>query len=112
MAGTTGEDITANVRTIRAILLRLRGDNIPQRLWKFAARSLYRRPAWKKLMKRPAVPEGKCLLTHETRRQVPFCVSSIRRITAKRPLTFFVTAWARWTGGELPESHSGRLAAV
>jgi len=30
--GTTGEDITANVRTIRAIPLTLRGDNIPARL--------------------------------------------------------------------------------
>ncbi|MBQ4797249.1 NAD-dependent DNA ligase LigA, partial [Pectobacterium versatile] len=30
--GTTGENITSNVRTIRAIPLRLEGDNIPQRL--------------------------------------------------------------------------------
>ncbi|VEA69176.1 DNA ligase [Serratia rubidaea] len=30
--GTTGENITANVRTIRAIPLRLTGDNIPRRL--------------------------------------------------------------------------------
>ncbi|SUX66685.1 NAD-dependent DNA ligase LigA [Citrobacter amalonaticus] len=30
--GTTGEDITSNVRTIRAIPLKLHGDNIPTRL--------------------------------------------------------------------------------
>ena len=30
--GTTGENITTNVRTIRAIPLRLTGDNIPRRL--------------------------------------------------------------------------------
>jgi len=30
--GTTGEDVTANVRTIKAIPLRLRGDNPPKRL--------------------------------------------------------------------------------
>lgn len=30
--GTTGENITANVRTIRAIPLRLQGDNIPRRV--------------------------------------------------------------------------------
>ncbi|SUX72410.1 NAD-dependent DNA ligase LigA [Citrobacter freundii] len=30
--GTTGEDITSNVRTIRAIPLKLRGENIPSRL--------------------------------------------------------------------------------
>ncbi|HCR3201470.1 TPA: NAD-dependent DNA ligase LigA, partial [Morganella morganii] len=30
--GTTGENITANVRTIRAIPLKLRGENIPQRV--------------------------------------------------------------------------------
>jgi DNA ligase (NAD+) len=30
--GTTGEDITSNVRTIRAIPLKLHGDNIPARL--------------------------------------------------------------------------------
>lgn len=30
--GTTGENITSNVRTIRAIPLKLHGDNIPRRL--------------------------------------------------------------------------------
>ena len=30
--GTTGEDITSNVRTIRAIPLKLHGENIPARL--------------------------------------------------------------------------------
>jgi DNA ligase (NAD+) len=35
--GTTGEDITSNVRTIRAIPLKLHGDNIPAR-WRCAAR--------------------------------------------------------------------------
>ncbi|MFW8120934.1 NAD-dependent DNA ligase LigA, partial [Klebsiella pneumoniae] len=30
--GTTGENITANVRTIHAIPLRLHGDNIPARV--------------------------------------------------------------------------------
>jgi DNA ligase (NAD+) len=91
--GTTGEDITANVRTIRAIPLRLRGDNIPHG-WKFAARSSYRRPASKKLTKRPAVPEGKCLLTHATRRQA-LCVSSIRELRRSDRLLSFATAWAR-----------------
>ncbi|MGG1984683.1 hypothetical protein ABFY53_25820 [Serratia nematodiphila] len=41
--GTTGENITTNVRTIRAIPLRLTGDNIPPRL-KCVAKCSCRRP--------------------------------------------------------------------
>lgn len=91
--GTTGEDITANVRTIRAIPLRLCGDNIPQRL-EVRGEVFLPQAGFEKLMKRPAVPEGKCLLTHETRRQV-LCVSSIRELRRSDRLLSFVTAWAR-----------------
>jgi NAD-dependent DNA ligase len=66
--GTTGEDITSNVRTIRAIPLKLHGDNIPHG-WRCAARCSCRRPGLKKLMKKRAAPAEKCLLTRVTRRR-------------------------------------------
>ncbi len=40
--GTTGEDITSNVRTIRAIPLKLHGENI-RRVWKCVVKCSCRR---------------------------------------------------------------------
>ncbi len=74
--GTTGEDITSNVRTIRAIPLKLHGDNIPARL-EVRGEVFYRRPGLKRSMKTRAALAAKCLLTRVTRRRVR-CVSSIR----------------------------------
>jgi DNA ligase (NAD+) len=53
--GTTGEDITSNVRTIRTIPLKLHGENIPARL-EVRGKCSSRRPGLKKSMKKLAAP--------------------------------------------------------
>ncbi len=76
--GTTGEDITANVRTIRAIPLRLRGDNIPARL-EVRGEVFLPQAGFEKINEEARRTGGKCLLTHATRRQA-LCVNSIREL--------------------------------
>ena len=105
--GTTGEDITANVRTIRAIPLRLRGDNIPQRL-EVRGEVFLPQAGLEKINEEARRTGGKVFANPRNA-----AAGSLRqldpRITAKRPLTFFCYGVGALTGGELPESHSGRL---
>ncbi|MFU8627925.1 NAD-dependent DNA ligase LigA [Raoultella ornithinolytica] len=105
--GTTGEDITANVRTIRAIPLRLRGDNIPQRL-EVRGEVFLPQAGFEKINGEARRTGGKVFANPRNA-----AAGSLRqldpRITAKRPLTFFCYGVGALTGGELPESHSGRL---
>ncbi|MGU0016969.1 hypothetical protein ACVXG9_26135 [Escherichia coli] len=94
-----------HVRTIRAIPLKLHGE-IP-RVWKCVVKCSCRRRGSKRLTKMRDARVGKFLLTHVMRQR------SLRqldpRITAKRPLTFFCYGVGVLEGGELPDTHLGRL---
>jgi DNA ligase (NAD+) len=105
--GTTGEDITSNVRTIKTIPLILHGENIPTRL----------------------EVRGEVFITHkgfdklnaeaEKRNERIFAnprnaaAGSLRqldpKITAKRPLSFFCYGVGINEGANLPETHYERL---
>ena len=79
--GTTGEDITSNVRTIRAIPLKLHGENIPARL---------------EVRGEVFLPQaGKCLLTH-VMRQLVHCVSLIRVLQRSDRSLFSAMALVFW----------------
>ncbi|GKX58418.1 NAD-dependent DNA ligase LigA [Leminorella grimontii] len=105
--GTTGENITSNVRTIRAIPLRLQGADIPRRLEVrgevfmpqagFEALNDHARRNHEKVFANPRNAAAGSL------RQLD------PRITAKRPLTFFCYGVGLIDGGVLPESHMARL---
>ena len=85
--GTTGEDITSNVRTIRAIPLKLRGDNIPQRL-EVRGEVFLPQAGFEKINEEARRTGGKVFANPRNA-----AAGSLRqldpRITAKRPLTFF-----------------------
>lgn len=105
--GTTGEDITTNVKTIRTIPLVLKGENIPTRL----------------------EVRGEVFMTHkgfaklnsdaEKRNERTFAnprnaaAGSLRqldpKITAKRPLSFFCYGVGINEGATLPDNHYDRL---
>lgn len=105
--GTTGEDITSNVKTIRTIPLVLKGENIPTRL----------------------EVRGEVFMTHkgfaklnadaEKRKERTFAnprnaaAGSLRqldpKITAKRPLSFFCYGVGINEGATLPDNHYDRL---
>jgi len=105
--GTTGENITGNVRTIRAIPLRLQGDNIPARL-EVRGEVFMPQPGFEAMNEEARRTGGKVFANPRNA-----AAGSLRqldpRITAKRPLTFFCYGIGVLDGGELPRSHYERL---
>ncbi|MCX2942836.1 NAD-dependent DNA ligase LigA [Rahnella perminowiae] len=105
--GTTGENITANVRTIRAIPLRLHGDNIPARL-EVRGEVFMPQPGFEAMNAEARRTGGKVFANPRNA-----AAGSLRqldpRITARRPLTFFCYGVGLLEGGELPRSHLARL---
>lgn len=105
--GTTGENITANVRTIRAIPLRLTGDNIPRRV-EIRGEVFMPQRGFEALNEEARRTGGKVFANPRNA-----AAGSLRqldpRITAKRPLTFFCYGVGVLEGGELPRSHWQRL---
>jgi len=105
--GTTGEDITANVRTIRAIPLKLHGENIPARL-EVRGEVFLPQSGFEKINEEARRIGAKVFANPRNA-----AAGSLRqldpRITAKRPLTFFCYGIGILEGGELPRSHLARL---
>ena len=105
--GTTGEDITSNVRTIRAIPLKLHGDNIPARL-EVRGEVFLPQAGFEKINAEARRTGGKVFANPRNA-----AAGSLRqldpRITAKRPLTFFCYGVGVLEGGVLPDTHLGRL---
>ncbi|MRT13314.1 NAD-dependent DNA ligase LigA [Enterobacteriaceae bacterium RIT711] len=105
--GTTGENITANVRTIRSIPLKLRGENIPRRL-EVRGEVFLPQAGFEKINEEARRTGGKIFANPRNA-----AAGSLRqldpRITAKRPLTFFCYGVGLLEGGELPASHHARL---
>ena len=107
--GTTGEDITANVRTIRTIPLRLRDGvaDIPRRL-EIRGEVFMSESGFHRLNETAAREGGKIFANPRNA-----AAGSLRQldpsITAKRPLTFYCYGVGLLEGGELPGSHWERL---
>ncbi|MDU2996967.1 MAG: NAD-dependent DNA ligase LigA [Klebsiella pneumoniae] len=99
--GTTGEDITSNVRTIRAIPLKLHGENIPARL-EVRGEVFLPQAGFEKINEEARRTGGKVFANPRNA-----AAGSLRqldpRITAKRPLTFFCYGVGVLEGGELPD---------
>ncbi|WP_202304040.1 NAD-dependent DNA ligase LigA [Dryocola clanedunensis] len=105
--GTTGENITANVRTIRAIPLKLHGEHIPRRV-EVRGEVFLPQAGFEKINEDARRTGGKIFANPRNA-----AAGSLRqldpRITAKRPLTFFCYGVGLLEGGELPASHMARL---
>ncbi|MBD2815831.1 NAD-dependent DNA ligase LigA [Xenorhabdus sp. Flor] len=110
--GTTGENITANIRTIRAIPLRLKGDNIPARV-EIRGEVFMKQAGFEKLNEEARRTGNKVFANPRNA-----AAGSLRqldpRITAKRPLTFYcygigVIEGGKFEGRKLPASHYERL---
>ena len=107
--GRTGENITANVRTIRNIPLTLRGDNYPKRL-EVRGEVVMTRDGFAKLNKTQLEQDKKAFANPRNA-----AAGSLRqldsRITAKRPLLFFTYSLGLVENEKYPlaDSHSARL---
>ncbi|MEI7247892.1 NAD-dependent DNA ligase LigA [Pectobacterium carotovorum] len=105
--GTTGENITSNIRTVAAIPLRLEGDNIPRRV-EVRGEVFMKHSGFEKLNEEARRTGSKVFANPRNA-----AAGSLRqldpRITATRPLTFFCYGVGLLEGGVLPASHWERL---
>lgn len=105
--GTTGENITVNVRTIRAIPLKLKGDNIPSRVE--IRGEVFMPQAGFEALNDEARRTGSKVFANPRNAAAGSLRQLDPRITAKRPLTFFCYGLGLLEGGEMPRSHMARL---
>ncbi|MDF7670019.1 NAD-dependent DNA ligase LigA [Orbaceae bacterium ESL0721] len=109
--GTTGEDITANVRTIKSIPLKLHGDNIPERL-EIRGEVFMSHEGFKRL-NHNAEKSGDKIFANPRNAAAGSLRQLDPKITAKRPLMFYCYGYGIIEGlvnGEtLPDTHYDRL---
>jgi DNA ligase (NAD+) len=105
--GASGEDVTANLRTIKAIPLQLRSKGWPAVL---EVRGEVYMPldAFKRYNER-ALKEGGKVLANPRNGAAGSLRQLDPRITAQRPLAFYAYAVGLVEGGKLPETHSATL---
>jgi len=105
--GETGEDVTANLRTVRAIPLKLRGKGWPDVL-EVRGEVIMLRKDFEAFNKYARAHDEKSLANPRNG-----AAGSLRQldpaITAKRRLSFFAYAIGAVEGGELPSTHSATL---
>lgn len=101
--GATGENITANVRTIRAVPLKLQGDNIPARLE--VRGEVYLPHAGFEKINQQARQNNDKLFANPRNAAAGSLRQLDPRITARRPLTFCCYGVGLPEQGGLPASH-------
>lgn len=108
--GATGEDVTANLRTVKAIPLQLRGSGWPE-LLEVRGEVYMPLAGFARYNAQMLATGGKVLANPRNG-----AAGSLRqldpRITARRPLAFYAYAVGLVEGGELPEYHSETLAQL
>ena len=107
--GSTGEDVTANVRTLRQVPLRLAGEAPP--VLEVRGEIYMRRDDFERLNAAQAAAGQKCFVNPRNA-----AAGSLRQldpaITARRPLSFFAYGLGEVQGWILPDTHSGVLDAL
>jgi len=108
--GATGEDVTANLRTVRAIPLRLRGEGWP-RVLEVRGEVIMLHKDFEAFNERARTHGEKPLANPRNG-----AAGSLRQldpaITARRKLSFFAYAVGDVQGGDLPTTHSKTLAKL
>ncbi len=102
--GEVGEDVTANVRTIRCIPLKLRGSNYPEVL-EVRGEVFMPRKAFE-LYNQWALENNEKVLANPRNGAAGSLRQLDTSITAKRPLSFYAYAIGDWQGMLVPDSHS------
>jgi len=105
--GSSGEDVTQNVRTVQSIPLRLRGKGYPQRL-EVRGEVFMSHGGFRKLNERAAAAGQKTFANPRNA-----AAGSLRQldpqVTAQRPLEIYCYGVGVVAEGELPDRHSGVL---
>ena len=106
--GETGEDVSANLRTVKAIPLRLRGSGWPRLLE--VRGEVYMRRADFLAFNQRALAQGERTLANPRNGAAGSLRQLDPAVTAARPLSFYAYAVGVVDGGELPPLHSQTLA--
>lgn len=110
--GETGEDVTANLRTIRAIPLRLRGTAWP-RVLEVRGEVYMPRAGFEKYNAVARASGGKVKPLVNPRNAAAGSLRQLDpRVTANRPLSFFAYSVGEVQGAALPATHSATLRAL
>jgi DNA ligase (NAD+) len=102
--GYTGEDVTANAKTIKTIPLRLRGENYPSVL-EVRGEVYMSKADFDKLNQKQAA-KGEKIFANPRNAAAGSLRQLKSRVTAQRPLSFFSYAIGAVEGVELPKSHN------
>ena len=108
--GETGEDVSANLRTIKAIPLRLRGTGWPRVLE--VRGEVYMPKAAFEAFNLQALERNEKPLANPRNGAAGSLRQLDPRITARRPLAFYAYAVGAVEQGELPDTHSATLACL
>lgn len=110
--GDTGEDVTANLRTIRAIPLRLRGKHWP-RVLEVRGEVYMPRAGFEAYNGRARASDGKVKPLVNPRNAAAGSLRQLDpRVTAQRPLAFYAYALGAFEGARMPARHSEVLAKL
>jgi DNA ligase (NAD+) len=105
--GSSGEDITANLRTIGAIPLQLTGANFPPVLE--VRGEVFMPKAGFEKMNQAALTAGEKVFVNPRNAAAGSLRQLDSRITAQRPLSFYVYGTGLVEGGEMPVKHAAIL---
>ena len=105
--GATGEDVTANLRTVRSIPLHLRGRDWPEVLE--VRGEIYMPLAGFHRYNKRVLAEGGKVLANPRNGAAGSLRQLDPRITAQRPLAFFAYGTGQVEGVALPDTHSATL---
>lgn len=108
--GTTGEDVTSNIRTVRNIPLKLQGSGWPAVL-EVRGEVYMPRAGFEQLNER-AREEGSKTFANPRNAAAGSLRQLDSRITAQRPLEFCAYGYGRVEGGELPDNQHEILLKV
>jgi DNA ligase (NAD+) len=107
--GEVGEDVTQNIRTIRQIPLRLRGS-APEVL-EVRGEVYMSRPDFERYNERQRA-QGKPMLVNPRNGAAGSVRQLDSKLTAQRPLSFFVYGLGETQGWDVPATHSAALDAL
>jgi DNA ligase (NAD+) len=108
--GATGEDVTANLRTIAVIPQRLRGRGWPAVLE--VRGEVYMARADFERYNEHARLHGRKVLANPRNGAAGSLRQIDPKLTAQRPLSFYAYGTGQVEGGTLPDTHSGTLARL
>ena len=110
--GETGEDVSANLRTLKSIPLRLRGEDFP-RVLEVRGEVYMPRAGFEKYNAMARASDGKIKPLVNPRNAAAGSLRQLNpKITAQRPLSFFAYAVGVVEGAKLPSTHSATIAKL